>query len=92
MTAMNAITLRLPEPLQTRLRSVAAANHRSINKQALVLIEQALAVFAPEPPPDDSQVRFTALMRIAKEFRELPVLDARTPDEILGYDEFGLPT
>ena len=21
----------------------------------------------------------------------LPVLDARTPDEILGYDEFGIP-
>jgi antitoxin VapB len=29
---------------------------------------------------------------IQKEFAALPVLDSRTADEILGYDEFGLPS
>lgn len=29
---------------------------------------------------------------IQKEIAALPVLDSRTPDEILGYDEFGLPS
>lgn len=29
---------------------------------------------------------------IIAEFRNLPVLDDRTADEILGYDENGLPT
>jgi hypothetical protein len=29
---------------------------------------------------------------IQKEIAALPVLDARTSDEILGYDEFGLPS
>ena len=29
---------------------------------------------------------------ILAEFDALPVLDPRTPDEILGYDEFGLPS
>lgn len=29
------------------------------------------------------------LMKIAEQLAELPVLDDRTPDEIIGYDEFG---
>ena len=28
---------------------------------------------------------------ICAELAALPVIDARSPDEILGYDEFGLP-
>jgi antitoxin VapB len=31
------------------------------------------------------------LDEIAQHCSRLPVLDARTPDEILGYDEHGLP-
>jgi antitoxin VapB len=31
------------------------------------------------------------LMEIGRHFSSLPVLDDRTDDEILGYDEFGLP-
>ena len=31
------------------------------------------------------------LVAIGKECAALPVLDERTPDEILGYDERGLP-
>ena len=33
-----------------------------------------------------------ALRKIARECAALPVLDDRSPDEILGYDEDGLPT
>ena len=33
-----------------------------------------------------------ALERIIDEVAQLPVLDDRTPEEILGYDEHGLPT
>lgn len=32
------------------------------------------------------------LDEIAKHCASLPVLDKRTPDEILGYDDHGLPT
>ena len=31
------------------------------------------------------------LREIADRFSKLPVLDPRTPDEIIGYDEDGLP-
>ncbi len=33
-----------------------------------------------------------AVKAISDHFMSLPVLDPRTPDEILGYDENGLPT
>ena len=29
---------------------------------------------------------------IIERFRRLPVLDARRPDEVIGYDEHGLPS
>ncbi len=32
------------------------------------------------------------VMRIARRIAARPVLDGRSPDEILGYDEHGLPT
>ena len=35
--------------------------------------------------------RKQGLSDIVERFRELPVLDERTPDEIVGYGEHGLP-
>jgi antitoxin VapB len=32
------------------------------------------------------------IKEISEHYTSLPVLDPRTPDEILGYDENGLPT
>ncbi len=31
------------------------------------------------------------LRAIVEEYHRLPVIDPRTPDEIIGYDELGLP-
>jgi antitoxin VapB len=33
----------------------------------------------------------SSLRRLSDEVRALPVMDARDPDEILGYDDTGLP-
>jgi antitoxin VapB len=38
------------------------------------------------------EARFRALRRISEEAATLPVFDDRTPDEILGYDDNGLPS
>lgn len=35
---------------------------------------------------------FDRILEISRRARTLPVLDDRSPDEILGYDENGLPT
>jgi antitoxin VapB len=40
----------------------------------------------------DFEARFRGVMEILREIDKLPVLDVRTPDELLGYDEHGLPT
>jgi|JI8StandDraft_2_1071088.scaffolds.fasta_scaffold140608_2 antitoxin VapB len=32
-----------------------------------------------------------AVRALQEEIRNLPLIDPRTPDEILGYDEYGLP-
>ena len=88
---MNTITLRLPEVLQARLQSVAAANHRSLNKQATVLLEQALQV-TPSSINTDAKTRFDALMAIVQKARTEPVVDTRTDNEIIGYDDNGLPS
>ena len=92
---MTALTLRLPETLQNRLKQSAQINHRSVNKQAVVLLEQALAAQTVVPatvPADVFNQRVAALMAIGKSFAALPVLDTRTDDEIMGYDDYGLPT
>jgi antitoxin VapB len=41
--------------------------------------------------PTRSKRAGTQLARMAKTLRKLPVLDARSADDILGYDENGLP-
>lgn len=30
-------------------------------------------------------------MRLAKKWHDLPTLNSRTSDEVIGYDDFGLP-
>jgi antitoxin VapB len=45
-----------------------------------------------EPAPEREQKRIQELLkRVAAEISEMPVLDSRTPDEIIGYDEHGVP-
>ncbi len=89
---MSTITLRLPERLQTRLQSVALANHRSVNKQVAVLLEQALEAAQPAEPSFDATARYDSLMAIGRQYSALPVLDTRSDNDLLGYNEHGLPT
>ena len=43
-----------------------------------------------QPRPDSDNVR-AAIREIQENLAKLPALDSRTPDEIIGYDEFGVP-
>jgi antitoxin VapB len=62
-------------------------------KSASEIIRQALEARARECGVDVKSVRhkpsFARMMEISDRFAKLPVLDGRTPDEIIGYDEFG---
>jgi plasmid stability protein len=47
---MSTLVVRnLPEPLQAQLKARALANHRSVNKEVVALIEQALQAPARSP-------------------------------------------
>ncbi len=91
---MAAMTLReMPEDLQEFLRADAAANHRSMNKQVIVVLDEYRARrLAEQTRKLTVEEKLAAVRQIQAEIKREMVHDPRTDDEILGYDEFGLPT
>ncbi|WP_418158826.1 type II toxin-antitoxin system VapB family antitoxin [Benzoatithermus flavus] len=58
-------------------------------------VEQALRerlVRTRELSPEEIEERRRRIRAYVNEYRSLPVIDPRSPDGILGYDEHGLPT
>ncbi len=74
--------------LLTWLKQQARAHHRSVNRDAKALIESIRADSAPARSRPSAQ----DILARAERFASLPVLDTRTADEIIGYDEAGLPS
>lgn len=46
---------------------------------------------APIQNPKKRKVDIEIVRSICNQIRNLPILDHRTPDEIIGYNEFGIP-
>ena len=51
--------------------------------------EESRAAFNQERP--EAEERRRSIEEVLERLRRLPVLDDRSPDEIIGYDEHGLP-
>jgi len=83
-----AITIEHPDADELA-QELAQMTGESITDAVLTAIRERLAREA-------EQRRVARVMegirKIQAEVAQLPVLDPRTPDEILGYDENGLPT
>lgn len=77
---------QMPDDLKAWLASEARRHHRSMNKEAVAVLEAARAQRAV--PTRAAAEGVDALLA---RFRALPDLDRRTADEILGYDDTGLP-
>ena len=77
---------QMPDELKTWIADEARRHRRSMNKEALALLETARAQRAGRPRVGEGDI--DALLA---RFRGLPDLDRRTADEILGYDDNGLP-
>jgi hypothetical protein len=77
---------QMPDELKTWIADEARRHRRSMNKDALALLETARAQRAGRPRAGEGDI--DALLA---RFRRLPDLDRRTADEILGYDDNGLP-
>lgn len=83
---MADLTIRgLPDETHVWLKQQAQAHHRSVNKETIAVLEAAGA--RGERP----RLSAGEIMTIAKRFAALPVLDSRSADEILDYDNNGLP-
>jgi plasmid stability protein len=85
---MPDLTLRdVPRELHRWLKQQAEAHHRSVNKEVVALLEDLRA----GTPPPARKPSVEALKEISRQCAALPDLDQRSPEEIIGYDERGLP-
>lgn len=84
------MALNIKDPATDRLvRELAETTGESITTAVNVAVRERLERIRGMAP---IEVRVQEILRIADACAALPVLDDRSPDEILGYDEDGLPT
>jgi antitoxin VapB len=69
-------------------REVAAKTGESLTSAIQKALEERLERLNQQRR---SQIVTSQLEDILRRVDQLPILDSRTPDEILGYDEHGLP-
>lgn len=86
----HAMALNIKDPTTDRLvRELAAATGESITTTVTVAVRERLERIRGMAP---IEVRKEELLRIAERAASRAVIDDRTDEEILGYDEDGLPT
>ena len=86
----HKMALNIKDPTADRLvRELAATTGESITTAVTVAVRERLERIGRTAPAD---VRKREILRIADEIAAMPVLDDRSPDELLGYDDDGLPT
>lgn len=71
-------------------RQVADKTGESLTTAVIVALEERLQRVAPVQK--DKERLIAEINAIVEHASRLPVLDPRTPDEIIGYDENGLPS
>lgn len=84
------MTLNIKDPVTDRLaRELADATGESLTEAVRRAIEDRLAKVARASSSDDV---LSLYMSIIDRGRRMPIIDSRSEDEILGYDDDGLPT
>ncbi len=80
------------EELARRLARRIGKTPEDVIRDALTASARVYGVTDDETTAADRDAMIAAANEIVRRNQLLPILDARTADEILGYDEFGLPT
>lgn len=81
------MVLKIDDPEIDRLASeLAEMTGETVDRAVVKALRQQIA------REKETERVVQAVERISEHFMSLPVLDPRTPDEIIGYDENGLPT
>jgi antitoxin VapB len=85
---MATLTLRdVPNELHNWLKQQAEAHHRSVNKEVIATLEG----LRTQKATMQDKATVEEILAIGRRFSALPVLDDRSDDEIVGYDENGIP-
>jgi len=85
---MPTLTVRdVPRALHAWLRRRAGAHRRSVNQEVIALLE------ALHETTSESTTRLDPdqLLEIGRRCAAMPELDSRSAEEVIGYDEHGLP-
>ena len=85
-----ALNIRDPE-VHRLARAVADATGETMTEAVKTALQDRLRRVG-QVSDEEQRRRIAAMREFARKFQEAPVLDPRTPDEILGYGENGLPT
>jgi antitoxin VapB len=84
------MTLIFDHPeLETRVRAMARRQGETLTETVLVAVrERETRLGKPKYTPEERDV---LVREIIARGRSEPILDDRTPDEIIGYNEYGVP-
>lgn len=83
------MALNIKNPETERLAHLLAdATGESLTEAVTAALRERLAAVRRAA---DREQMIASVARLQEMVQALPVLDARSPDEILGYDEYGLP-
>ena len=84
------MVLTIKNPEADRLaRAVAARTGESLTQAVVNALRDRLA--REERKSEDVESRVDDAMEIGRHYVSQPLLDRRTPEEIIGYDAHGLP-
>ncbi len=84
------MALHIDDPEADKLaKELAEQTGETIEQAVIASLRDRLAAARDKA---DAERMVAEAMAIGRHFSSLPVLDPRSPDEILGYDENGLPT
>lgn len=82
---VDLLVKRMPDDLKAWIAEEAKRHRRSVNQEAIVLLEEVRAARTAPRRADKAQV-----VALLQDYRSLPILDHRAPEDIVGYDERGL--
>lgn len=86
------MTLHIKDPKADKLaRELAKVTGESLTEAVTNALEEQLKR-KKRMTKAAQEARYRRVMQLLEEIDKLPVYDNRTPDEIIGYDENGLPT
>jgi antitoxin VapB len=86
------MTLHIKDEKADRLaRELAQATGETLTEAVTRALEERLGRFRRRSEAE-VEARRRAMIEVIEEIKKLPVLDPRSPDEIIGYDEHGLPS